>query len=55
MPAQITVGVTKYENNGITLPQYTGFALTLLNKSKDQKQLVVDNSNPVTVAGFCEQ
>jgi photosystem II reaction center protein PsbP len=51
MPAQITVAVTKYENNGITLTQYTDFALTLLNKSQQQKQLVVDSSNPVMVGG----
>lgn len=51
IPAQVTVGVTKYANNGITLPQYTSFILTLLNQSKDQKQLTIDNSNPVTVAG----
>jgi hypothetical protein len=43
--------VAKYANNGITLPHYTSFKLTSLNKSQQQKQLTIDNSNPVTVAG----
>lgn len=51
IPAQVTIGVTKYVNRGITLPQYTSFILTLLNQSQGQKQLTIDNSNPVTVAG----
>jgi hypothetical protein len=51
IPAQITIGVTKYTSNGITLPQYTSFVLTLLNKSQEQKQLTVDNSNPIVVGG----
>jgi hypothetical protein len=51
IPAHITIGVTKYANNGITLPQYTSFVLASLNKSQQQKLLTVDNSNPVIVAG----
>ena len=51
IPAQITIGVTKYANNGITLTQYTKLALTLLNQPQQQKQLVIDYSKPFTVAG----
>jgi hypothetical protein len=50
-PAYVSIGVAKYANNGITLPQYTSFKLTSLNKSQQQKQLSIDNSNPVIVAG----
>src|SRR6185437_10982121 len=45
IPAQITIGVTKYVNNGITLTQYTKFALTLLNQSQQRKQLVLITPN----------
>ena len=51
IPAQVTIGVTKYVNNGITLRQYTNFVLTILNESQKAKQLIIDNSNPVMVAG----
>lgn len=47
----MNVEVTKYANNGITLPQYNRFILTLLNQSQEQKQLTIDNSNPITIAG----
>lgn len=51
LPAQVSIGVSKYENNGITLPQYSNLTLVLLNISQGQKQLNITNSNPTNIAG----
>ena len=52
LPAQVSVSVIKYENNSITLAQYTKLTLALLNKSQEQKQLTIANPKPIIVAGY---
>jgi len=52
LPAQVSVSVTKYENNSITLDQYTKLTLALLNKSQEQKQVTISNPKAIIVAGY---
>lgn len=52
LPAQVSVSVIKYENNSITLAQYTKLTLALLNKSQEQKQLSIAKPKPIIVAGY---
>lgn len=51
LPVQVSIGVSKYANKGITLSQYTNLSLALLGKSQQQKLLIIGNSNPIVIAG----